>query len=165
MAVYSEAPPQIVEIARRLINEHHKDLEEMDIGFLVRDVNGSRRGMPVLSNSQITPQNLRTFIDFDFIIWISEEAWSAYGEEQRIALIDHELSHCTTDDNGAPALRGHDIEEFSIIISRYGLWNPRLYMLDPILAKAKQLILDGVEVTRKGRVEAADPEKVAAVVS
>ena len=41
--------------------------------------------------------------------------------EQRRALIDHELSHCSFLDQ-VPEMRHHDIEEFKHIIERYGFW-------------------------------------------
>ena len=55
---------------------------------------------------------------------ISLPAWLLATESERLHLLHHELMHCDirTDDKGAkkPATRGHDIQEFSATVGRFG---------------------------------------------
>ena len=69
----------------------------------------------------------------DFLILIDREEWKRLSPRQQRALIDHELTHCArvekitdTGVEGHWAIRGHDVEEFSDIIQRHGLWRQDL---------------------------------------
>jgi hypothetical protein len=56
-----------------------------------------------------------------YLMEIAWDIWLKLKSSQRIALIDHELSHIS------PAgLVGHDIEEFAAVVSRHGAWKPDL---------------------------------------
>lgn len=58
-----------------------------------------------------------------FVIEISKEVWDAISQSQKIALVDHELMHCSYDDEKDQiTLRPHDCEEFTGIVERHGLW-------------------------------------------
>lgn len=73
---------------------------------------------------------------YDFVILLNHEAWNAaeFSEKQMAALIDHELCHCEVakdeqgevkeDEQGRTIwrIRKHDVEEFTEIVSRHGLW-------------------------------------------
>jgi hypothetical protein len=72
----------------------------------------------------------------DFIILLNQEAWSTLEGHQKAALIDHELCHAAPmldpndeteqlrDERGRPLwrLRKHDVEEFTEVVKRYGLY-------------------------------------------
>ncbi|MCU1356411.1 MAG: hypothetical protein JWM89_1829 [Acidimicrobiales bacterium] len=66
-----------------------------------------------------------------FVIEIALDTWGidvedegrwGLSDEQRVALVDHELHHCQVDEDGRPYMRPHDIEEFDEILARYGPW-------------------------------------------
>lgn len=67
-----------------------------------------------------------------FVIVISEPVWDVLPQDKREALVDHELCHAWSeadqsedDDEADPvklSLRPHDLEEFSAIVRRHGLW-------------------------------------------
>jgi len=77
---------------------------------------------------------------FDFVIELNDEVWheADFSREQKAALLDHELCHCSvklddygepeTTDDGRPAwcIRKHDVEEFSEVVARHGLWRYEL---------------------------------------
>jgi hypothetical protein len=77
---------------------------------------------------------------FDFIILLREAFWRdvLVTDHQRRALLDHELTHATVklDANGEPVvdernrtvyrMRKHDVEDFSGIVARYGLYKADL---------------------------------------
>lgn len=72
--------------------------------------------------------------DAFFVIVISYPVWVALDKSKKLALIDHELSHCGVDkefddnDNCAITLKmiPHDIEEFTAIVERHGMWQSSL---------------------------------------
>jgi len=79
----------------------------------------------------------RELAPFDFVILLSKWFWEDVNvsDEQRVALLDHELTHaaCThdhltgeikRDERGRACyrIRKHDIEEFSCIVAEYGTY-------------------------------------------
>ena len=74
----------------------------------------------------------------DFLIVLSWDWWEAASPRDREILVFHELSHCVqkVDIFGTPrcnrdgtpvwGLRGHDVEEFTDVVARYGAWNEDL---------------------------------------
>ena len=74
-----------------------------------------------------------------FLITIYQPFWKSRSttDHQRRALVDHELSHCYSEEErnrqtGEPtgkvslSLLGHDLEEFHAIAERYGAWEPAI---------------------------------------
>jgi predicted metallopeptidase len=67
-----------------------------------------------------------------YVIIISEPVWEVLPQDKRVALVDHELCHAWAkanqkeDDDESDlvklSLRPHDLEEFSCIVRRHGLW-------------------------------------------
>ena len=67
-----------------------------------------------------------------FVIVISEPVWDVLPRDKKLALVDHELCHAWAeanqkedDDEADPvklSMRPHDLEEFSCIVRRHGLW-------------------------------------------
>ena len=166
MAIWSEAPIEVIHMAQELIDKYHHDLQSINIGFVFRDRNGTNRGRATLAACQKVPAQLKPYLDYDFIIWISEQAWTVFSDKQRRALVDHELCHARTDEDEQPVLIGHDIEEFRVIIERYGYWKEDLLWLGELAnsEKALQMALEGIAEVKRGRVEAADPGKVSVAV-
>jgi hypothetical protein len=72
---------------------------------------------------------------------------------QRLALVDHELSHI-----GADGLLSHDVEEFSGVIERHGLWRPAL---EEFIEASKQQPLFETTSDRSRPDAAADRNKSA----
>lgn len=77
----------------------------------------------------------KEFAHYDFIIVLNRESWEMFSEAQRLALVDHELSHAAPvidEKTGEPVYdererkcwrnRRHDIEEFTGIVARHGLY-------------------------------------------
>jgi hypothetical protein len=82
----------------------------------------------------------RELAPFDFVLLLRQEWWemATVEEWKRVALLDHELCHATVryDREGDPLrdergrtmyrTRKHDIEEFTEIVSRHGLYKRSL---------------------------------------
>lgn len=73
--------------------------------------------------------------DPDFLIVLDKAYWVEATPRLREILVYHELSHCIhkrdrfgdklfdSDERPVWTLRGHDVEEFTAVVRRYGAWN------------------------------------------
>jgi hypothetical protein len=50
------------------------------------------------------------------------EAWNLLDQHGREAMIYHELTHCSHDEQGRPHLRPHDAGVFNDEIKIFGIW-------------------------------------------
>lgn len=57
-----------------------------------------------------------------FVMEIAADVWNRINYAQKIALVDHELSHCYLKDDMRPGIGGHDVEEFVGVMRRQGTW-------------------------------------------
>ena len=136
--VIREADP-VEHIANRLIQAHHSHLADAKILYLFTSAKRKKCDRVRLGSAQKLSGLLRYLSSgtaasvadgYDFVVLIGSNEWRSLEEHQRMALVDHELSHCwryekvdrkgnTTDRWG---LRGHDLEEFTDVVARHGLW-------------------------------------------
>lgn len=131
----------VARIAATLIPKHHPELEGVRIEYVFRDKTAISKGKEVWGKARkITglsaylaakPSSDVVFTEDLFVIEIAEPVWGDLKEPQRIALVDHELSHCTIDvdeDDGTVKLQmvPHDLEEFRHVVERHGLWRQEL---------------------------------------
>jgi hypothetical protein len=157
---WSEASTEVISIAQQIIKKYHDDLAKASIGFLFREdaqVSGDKL---VLGKASKVPDRLKPFLDYDFLIWLSQEDYVKFDNKQREALIDHELCHCTMNEEDMPKMRHHDIEEFGCIVERYGLWKSDLITFAHSMTQAPevQLSLQLLEAKKEGRIEAVKAE-------
>lgn len=130
-----------------LHNPTHGHLAQAHLGFLWTAVENHRQGRTVLGQAEMpNPKGgkwaiarqeyqLRGWFGGlpDFVITINADYASECGDAEFCALVEHELLHCAQarDEWGAPrfnretgrpifAMRGHDVEEFTDIVARYG---------------------------------------------
>ena len=135
-------------------NEEHKHLRHATIGFLWTNVPNTRGGKTILGETEIVNpkggkwQRERQLFQqrqwfgiepLDFLITFDAN-WCFHATDlEFMALVEHELYHCgqKLDEWGTPrfsketglplfAMRSHDVEEFSGIVRRYGLWKDDL---------------------------------------
>ncbi len=163
MPEWEEASASVIHIAEELIEKYHSELKPARIGFLFRKKAQRCNGRLLLAQAQKVTAKLQVYLEFDFLIWVSKADWEGkLTDKQRLALIDHELAHCTRRmDSGEWALRPHDVQEFWEIIERYGLWSNDLLAGQRALAsRAVQAELPLVELSSGGKVVAISPEDV-----
>lgn len=131
-------------IAEELIPEHHPHLIPFlpEMRFVFRDKAQKSKGRVQLGsarkvtglNAWLAEEEPVEVYDEDpigfFVIEIAEDEWEHLSSRQRTALVDHELTHCWVDygEDGSASLvvRGHDLEEFTSIVKRHGLWKEDL---------------------------------------
>lgn len=122
-AEFHTATKDVIDIARSVIDSYHPHLRNARIGFLFRSEAPISGGKVTLSKAKLVTAEMRVYADYDFLIWLAKNYYMSMTEEQRTALIDHELCHCRYDEDEEKAsLRGHDVEEFNEILQRYGFW-------------------------------------------
>ncbi len=138
---YREAP-EVERIGTSLIRDFHSRLRDCKIRYLLRFGEWRKGGKECWSaTTLLSGATQHVASDVDAIVQINGEAWEALRESQRVALVDHELTHLEVNTTGAgdiihnpqtgrPMLRSvsHDVEEFASVIERHGLWRPDLEM-------------------------------------
>lgn len=168
--------PEVAKIADEIIRKvpRHKNLAEARIEYVFRDEAPRLRGRVVLGRARKIG-GLNAFLldptvnDKDFVkpgplfvIEISHDTWGDLNLEQRKALVDHELCHCTVDidDDGNPELsmRGHDFEEFAEIIERHGLWSTSDKKIGAAVAEQLVLAIESVTDFVEGLGTNAEPD-------
>jgi hypothetical protein len=108
----------VEEIAKKLIPQYHKHLEHTPIIYLF---NGGKMRQWAKIGSRSAKE--RVISCYYFVMEVNHAQWLLLTDEQRLALVDHELCHTAIDtETGEPSVIDHDIEEFGIIVSRHGLW-------------------------------------------
>ena len=139
------------------IRVFHDDIREASIALAWRkELKPDKDGHLVLGKCVKVSDLYREFAAYDFVIVLNREVWqdSDFTDEQRHALMDHELCHAAgaTDDDGAQydergrrvfRVRKHDIEEFRSIVERHGCYKRDLEMFaESLLKKRKTPLLD-----------------------
>ncbi len=155
MLTWSKVSDSVLHIANDLIYDFHAELAAARVGFVFRSEAGKSCGMKVLAKASKVSPKMQVHMKLDFLIWIAEDIWGDLSIEQRKALIDHELYHCSYI-GGAAKMRAHDIEEFEPILKRYGLWHINLFRLKDTLESACQLKLS-IPGETGGAVVAVEP--------
>ena len=149
MFVLPEAnPDHPAVIAEKLIAlPEHSHLKDASIEWLFRADPKIQAGRQILGTCYMpsVTGGLRDFFLWmverlfghfpDFLIVLDKGYWDTCGDRRREILVYHELLHAAQaedkygapkfDKNGLPvwAIRGHDVEEFTQTVARYGAWN------------------------------------------
>lgn len=122
-ANFKTASDDVIETAQYLIDKYHPHLRYARIGFLFRSEAPVSGGKVTLGRAKLVTAEMKVYANYDFLIWLAKDYYGSMNNEQRTALIDHELCHCWYDeDEGKASMRGHDLEEFNVILQRYGFW-------------------------------------------
>ena len=146
-AKYFEAP-EVEEIAEDLISKYHQHL--LDYSVRIRYVFVDKT--PTSGDKEVwgtcrKVSGLNAFLEGQnddgesfFVITISKEVWDILPMDKKKALVDHELCHAWADvkkpkkeeeDPEAEysvrlGVKPHDLEEFSCIVRRHGLWRENI---------------------------------------
>lgn len=122
-AVYSKAP-DVEAVAKQLIQTAHPDLMNIRIEYSKVDKTPKRGGKEVWGQCRkisginaFLAENNPTGETF-FAITMSAPVWDSLPADGREALTDHELCHASQE----LALVKHDLEEFTQVVKRHGLW-------------------------------------------
>ena len=138
-------------IAAVLIKAFHVHLRKRSIAYLWVE-RMSDGGMEKLGTASRAAAKVKFLAEVDFILTFNHTAWKVLSTDQRVALVDHELTHCTIDGESlAPLLVPHDVEEFGAIVRKYGLWKPDLKRFGLVVDAVQQPSLFDALSLRSGR--------------
>jgi len=171
---YSPAP-EVEEIAEDLIMSDHTHLATVRVEFIFASEEIKQNGKVVWGRAKkVTGLNAWLACERErrdakppeefFVIEIVKPIWDQLDDKSRKALVDHELTHCEVDiDTSKLSIRSHDLEEFTSIVQRYGLWRPDVEMFVKAANQKKlfergydkvTMIHDGKEVNITNALEA-----------
>ena len=149
MAQYVDAP-EVEEVLEQVLEtvEDHEWLrtEKATFTCLFRTDDWESKGRIVASKIKKCNDELRFFTRTDFLLVVNQYPWQEWQKawvkagktgipRQHLALIDHELCHIRwkrdangvqmRDNNRRPVcmLVDHELEEFSSVVKRHGLWD------------------------------------------
>lgn len=123
----------------RLIAQHHVELDRTNARIALawaKSWKADVDGRVTLGKCKKASDLDRELAPYDFVILLNRWFWldSRVTDEQRQALLDHELMHAAVayddageikrDERGRAVFRTrkHDLEEFSDIVDRHGVW-------------------------------------------
>jgi len=162
---YRPADDDTLALAREIIEAYHPMLEHARIALVFREGDApTTNGKETLGQASLVTSKMQVIATerFDFFVWLAGDWWHDARDEQRRALLDHELSHCA----GEPfawRMRGHDVEEFTCILERHGAWYRELHNFVKTVeeSKFKQALLLSENVAALaglvGTIERASP--------
>ena len=132
---FTECGEAVYALKVELLNEFHSDLRNAEIKCLFYDKPKKRAGKIILGTAEAVSAKFNYLTGIDFIISIFKDAWDIMVEEQRKALLDHEMMHMFVgedkDGNVIYKIVPHDIEDFADILNRYGVdWADNIYIDD-----------------------------------
>ena len=137
--------PAVEAVARPLMKAFHPDLaDRAAIAFLFRE-DMKTRDRQVWGKAMKASTRLRLFSKLDFTIDINWTVWQGLGIHARAALVDHELQHCAVEDGNAVMI-AHDLEEFVITVSRWGVWRPSIELMRQVMPQGDLFERDGSPV-------------------
>jgi len=136
MAVKYLDAPEVSHIVNGLIkqNREFKHLREAKILCRFRIGQWSSRGKMILGQAKVLSAFERFETGAELAVIVNGDIWDTLTNHQKEALVHHELCHFEQmtnkegepkyDDNDRPMYKivGHDLEEFSAVVKRYGLW-------------------------------------------
>lgn len=145
--------PDVQKIAQELIPEHHPHLVEVRIEYVFIDkipnkgnkqVWGTMRKIGALPAYLAAPAEDQAdgYTSDFFCMTITLPVWEQLSQEDKVALVDHELCHAGVeeDEDGVKKLKiiPHDLEEFNAIVERHGLWRKDVELFADGVSKAKK---------------------------
>lgn len=127
----------VEEIAKKLIREHHTELVNTKIAYLYKNKPIKAKGREVIAFVSKCSGIVKAISKVDVVMIVSYPAFQPLNDSHKLAVIDHELTHLLIeeDSTGAPKVRmlAHDVEEFSAIIERHGLYQEDLVRLGRVI--------------------------------
>ncbi len=128
--------PEVEAIAQDLIDQYHDYLRRVRIEYVFvtelvksggRYIWGKARKISGLNAWLATPEEERSDEPNPFFVMeIVLPIWNKLDDKARVALVDHELCHFSTDESDDPVLLPHDLEEFGNVVRRHGLYRPEV---------------------------------------
>jgi hypothetical protein len=121
-------------VADELIKNYHQHLTGLKIAYLFkvsarpkkkkRAVSGraAQKKLTIAKAQKVTAKMASIAAeDYKFVIEFDWWIWQDLDDNQKLAVIDHELAHCGNDADGC-YMKPHDLEEFRAVVERNGFY-------------------------------------------
>ena len=80
--------------------------------------------------------------DYNYVLLLHKPVWLELSGNQQNALVFHELMHIKTredkDEKISWSIRRHDVEEFTCVVRKHGLWSPQLKVLGSLMRDTEE---------------------------
>ncbi|MDB4278181.1 putative metallopeptidase [Deltaproteobacteria bacterium] len=129
-----KAESSIVDMAMNLIGQYHPDLALVsdEIAIIFREKAGKAGGEVVLGKSRKASPLFGVLgeTDYKFIIELAGDEWEGLTSKQKLALLDHHLCACRTEEDPKTGdlkcfIAPPDVAMYFDEMDRYGDWRPR----------------------------------------
>jgi len=128
-----KADDAVKETADELIEKYRPELQGANITYIFKEKAGKKgEKLTIATAKKVSPKDnvahsFKGKPDIDFIIEIGNDAWQELNEDQRKAVLLHELCHCAFQSKGEdgeaePTIVPHEVEEFSYVIEHFGCY-------------------------------------------
>jgi len=110
---------------------YHPELATARIAYLFIDRVPKKGGRELYGKAVKVSGRWQELTELDFCIEVSLPKWQDLTDDQKTALIDHLLERCSGEEDEEDgsykwSLREPDVQEFSTILQRHGIWNESL---------------------------------------
>ena len=129
-----KAEQKVVDMALDLIGQHHPDLALVsdEIAIIFREKAGKAGGEVVLGKSKKASPLFGVLgdTDYKFIIELASDEWMDLTSRQQMALLDHHLCACRTEEDPKSGnlrcfIAPPDVAMYFDEYDRWGDWRPR----------------------------------------
>jgi hypothetical protein len=129
-AEYSSAE-SVQAVAQSLMATYHPELATARIAYLFIDRVPKKGGRELLGKAAKVSGRWKMLTELDFCIEVAAPKWQDLTDDQKTALVDHLLERCSGEEDEEDGsynwtLREPDVQEFSTILQRHGIWNESL---------------------------------------
>lgn len=128
-------------IGRVLVQQVHTHLANAKIGYLFKE-SITRGGRARWGWASKAGGKLAYYSKLGFVIEISWVGWKELTPQQKVALVDQMLCHFgieETEHGNRNVLFPSDLEEFTAIVSRWGLWAPDVTKMHRVMVQQREL--------------------------
>lgn len=162
---YDPVDESVTDLAKSLIAKYHTHLINAQVAYLFRNKPMKKGDRELAATAEKVSAKNKVLSKYDFIITISYELWKTLSDAVKIAVLDHELTHCFITENEKTGetqykILNHDVEEFGDVIRRNGLYNIDLVHIGNVIETAKipDDLKKEVVVRKMGDPESAEIE-------
>jgi predicted metallopeptidase len=139
---------EVADLIADIVSSERSDLADAVFAALFRAGKWASKNKETWGSAKKMPTDIKAALgeDIDYIITINEDVWKALADEQKRALVAHELAHCWRDESKKGdsiwSIAGHDVEEFFSILRQYGNWNHSITKTLQALHTSRQISFD-----------------------
>lgn len=137
------ATQEIFDLGDKLIATHHPEALDAHIMYMFRSKAGKSGGKTRLASCYLASELQKAVHGYNYIIEIAADEWDHMEQQQREALLLHEILHIGAKEDektGAVTwgLRKHDTEEFRKVVEVYGIWTGDLEEMAKAIRAAEE---------------------------